>query len=319
MLEMPSPKVVVMGAWGVTWGYGVGTAQGNLEELRGHARWAERAGFDGLWISQIFGVDPIVALAALGPAFPGFRELGTSVVPLTGRHPMSLAPAALTAQAATEGRFTLGIGPSHKMVAEGFFGESYARPFTRTKEFVEALTGLFQTGAASVDGEEIFSSGWLTIDAPPVPILLAALGPRMLELAGTSTAGTSLGSCGPHTISSHIKPRLDAAAARVGRPKPRIMALVSVCATDRVEERRAQLTKGSELYAALPSYRAMLDIEGVASPADLHLLGDERSIVEGLERYVEAGVTDIRLGIATDDVVERARTRTFIEELLASV
>lgn len=307
-----------MGALGVTWGCGVGTSQGNLSELREHAAWAERAGFDGLWVSQIFGLDPIVALAAIGSDFPGFSELGTSVVPLTGRHPMSLAPSALTAQAATSGRFTLGIGPSHKMVAEGFFGESYARPFTRTKEFVESLNGLFETGSTSVDGEELFSSGWLNIDAPPVPILLAALGPKMLELAGTSTAGTSLGSCGPKTIATHIKPRIDAAAASAGRPTPRIMALVSIGITTAPDARREHSRKQSELYAALPSYRAMLDIEGVASPADLYLFGDEATVLAGLERYVEAGITDFRLGVAVDNEDEIAATRSFIEVLLAT-
>lgn len=307
-----------MGAMGVTWGYGVGTAQGNLSELRDHALWAEGAGFDSLWVSQIFGLDPIVALAAIAADVPGFSELGTSVVPLTGRHPMSLAPAALTAQAATEGRFTLGIGPSHKMVAEGFFGESFARPFTRTKEFVESLVSLFETGTTSVDGKELFSSGWLTIDAPPVPILLAALGPKMLELAGTSTAGTSLGSCGPKTISGHIKPRIDAAAASVGRPQPRIMALVSVGVTEQPELRREEGRKAGELYAALPSYRAVLDIEGVASPADLNLLGTESAITEGLESYVAAGVTDFRIGIVpgTDDEVQA--TRGFMKQLICA-
>ena len=308
--------VGVMTALGVSWGYGVGTSQGNLDELRDQARWAEGAGFDSLWVSQIFGLDPIVALAAIGSEFPAFTELGTSVVPLTGRHPMSLAPAALTAQAATGGRFTLGIGPSHKMVAEGFFGESFARPFTRTKEFVESLNALFETGSTSVDGEELFSSGWLTIDAPPVPILLAALGPKMLELAGTSTAGTTLGSCGPKTIATHIKPRIDRAAASAGRPAPRIMALVSVGITDQPDQRREEGRKRSELYAALPSYRAMLDIEGVASPADLNLFGDKHTITEGLERYVAAGITDVRIGVAADDTHEVAATRAFLEELL---
>jgi len=175
---------------------------------------------------------------------------------------------------------------------------------------------LFETGSTSVDGEELFSSGWVTIDAPPVPILLAALGPKMLELAGTSTAGTSLGSCGPLTIATHIKPRLDAAAASVDRPPPRIMALVSICVTDQPEQRREESRKQSELYAALPSYRAMLDIEGVASPADLTLFGDERLVAAGLERYVEAGITDFRIGVAADVGEERAATRRFVEDLL---
>ncbi len=304
-----------MGTLGVRWGYGAGTGVRNLDALRDDARWAEAAGFDGLWVSQVFGVDPIVALAAIADDVPDISELGTSVVPLTGRHPMSLAPAALTAQAATRGRFTLGIGPSHQVVAEGLFGESYARPFTRTSEFVAALNGLFQEGSATVQGEEISSSGWLTIEAPPVPILLAALGPRMLELAGSATAGTSLGSCGPTTIRNHIRPRIVDAAERAGRGAPRIMALVEVSVTDRPEERRAASREAAGGYDALPAYRAMLDREGVASGADLAVFGTADQVAEGLAAYVDAGATDLRVLISGDDD-ERTATREFFEELL---
>ncbi|MCP3937390.1 MAG: TIGR03564 family F420-dependent LLM class oxidoreductase [Actinomycetia bacterium] len=305
-----------MGNLGVGWGYGVGTGVGSLDTLREHAGWAQSAGFESFWVSQIFGLDPIVAIAAIASEFPELAEFGTSVVPLTGRHPMSLGPAALTAQAATVGRFTLGVGPSHKMVAEGLFGESFARPFTRTREFVESLVSLFETGATSVDGEELFSSGWLTIDAPPVPILLAALGRRMLEFAGSMTAGTSLGSCGPKTIATHIRPRIVAAAEAAGRPAPRIVALVTVGVTDEVDKRRAAGREQSRMYSELPSYRAMLDIEGVASPADLTLLGSEDEIAEGLNHYVEAGVTDFRIGITGDNEHETAATRACLELLL---
>ncbi len=313
---------VTSGALGCRWGYGAGTAVGDLDSLREQATWAESAGFDSFWVSQIFGVDPIVAISAIAAAHPGFAEFGTSVVPLTGRHPMSLAPSALTAQAATDGRFTLGIGPSHKMVAEGFFGESFARPFTRTKEFVEALVGLFENGSTMVDGEELFASGWLTIDAPPVPILLAALGPKMLELAGSMTAGTSLGSCGPKTIASHIKPKIDAAAEAADRGQPRIMALVVIGVTNEPDARRQESRESSKMYAELPSYRAMLDIEQVESPADLMLAGSEDEITEGLARYVEAGVTDFRIGIsnagpADTSPDEQQATREYLERLLA--
>lgn len=305
-----------MGSMGVRWGFGVGTGVGDLAVLRDEARWAEGVGFDSFWVSQIFALDPIVALAAVATEVPGLTELGTSVVPLTGRHPMSLAPAALTAQAACDGRFTLGIGPSHKMVAQGLFGESFDRPFTRTKEFVEALVSLFETGSTTVDGEELFASGWHTIEAEPVPILLAALGPRMLQLAGTQTAGTSVGQCGPKTIADHIRPRIEAAAEAADRPAPRIVALVGVGVTDVPDQRREEGRAQSKLYAELPSYRAMLDIEGVDSPADLTLLGDEATIVDGLQRYVDAGVTDFRIGIYADNDDETAATRALLETIL---
>lgn len=290
-------------------GYGVGTGVASIEVLREEVLWAESAGFESLWLSQVFGVDPIVALAAVGSAVPGIAELGTSVVPLTGRHPLALGAQARTAQAALAGRFTLGIGASHRMVAEGFFGESYDRPYSRTVEFLDALLPLLAGGVADVDGDQLFAKGWLTIDADPCPVLLAALGPKMLELAGRTTAGTSLGSCGPLTIARHVVPVITAAAERALRPAPRILALVSVCVTDDPEGVRAEGRRATELYDSFPSYRRMLDHEGVESGADLTLAGTIDDIVEGLAAYAEAGATDLRIAIVARNEDERAATR----------
>lgn len=297
-------------------GYGVGTAVGSLGALRSEAAWAAQAGFDGLWVSQIFGVDPIVALSVIGSEHPELAELGTSVVPIYGRHPLALAAQAATAQAALEGRFTLGIGPSHEVVVEGLLGGSYARPFTYTREFLEALIPLLAGGTASVDGEEITAHGRLAIDGPDTDILLAALGPKMLDLAGRTCAGTSLGSCGPKTIRTHIVPRITEAARAAGRPEPRIMALVSIAVTDEPQvalDAARAMTKG---YAELPAYRAMLDIEGVESPADLLIAGSFDDVLEGLQAYIDAGATDLRMGISTATPEIEASTRQAVPDLL---
>src|SRR5580658_2460013 len=193
----------------------------SVEQVRREARWAASVGFESFWVSQALGVDPIVAIAAVAREVPQLAELGTSVVPLTGRHPLAVGASARTAQSASGGRFTLGVGPSHQMVVEGFFGESYDRPFTRTVEFLEALLPLLRGEPADVTGGQISAHGWLTIEADPCPVLLAALGPRMLELAGRLTAGTTVGQCGPATIASHIAPAINQAAADAGRPAPR--------------------------------------------------------------------------------------------------
>ena len=150
-------------------GYGAGTGITSVAEVREHAAWAAASGFESFWLSQVFGVDPIVALAAVGAEFPGLTELGTSVIPLAGRHPLALAAQARTAQSALDGRFTLGIGTSHQMVVEGFFGESYERPFSRASEFLAALTPLLNGQPADVEGDHVFAKGWLTIDAEPCP------------------------------------------------------------------------------------------------------------------------------------------------------
>lgn len=297
-------------------GYGAGTAVGSIGALRREASWAVQAGFDGLWLSQIFGVDPIVALSVIGGEQPDLVELGTSVVPIYGRHPLALAAQAATAQAALEGRFTLGIGPSHQVVVEALLGGSYARPFTYTREFLEALQPLLAGGAARVDGEEVTAHGQLAIEAPDTPVLLAALGPKMLDLAGRTCAGTSLGSCGPKTIRTHIAPRITEAAHAAGRPAPRIMALVSIAVTDEPQTAVDAAREETRGYSGLPAYRAMLDIEGVESPADLLVAGSVDDVVEGLQAYIEAGATDLRIGISSATPGIEASTREAVPELL---
>lgn len=301
---------------GVPVGYGAGTGMTSVDQVRAEARWAAGAGFDSFWVSQILGVDPIVALAAVGSDVPGLAELGTSVVPLSGRHPLALAAQARTAQDALGGRFTLGVGPSHAMVSEGFYGESYARPFTRTGEFLEALVPLLRGDPVDVTGELVEAHGWLTIDAAPVPLLLAALAPRMLDLAGRVAEGTTVGSCGPGVIAGHIAPVINAAADGAGRSAPRIQAMVSVAVTDDPGAVRAEAAAEDALYAALPAYRRVLDLEGVDSGADLVLAGSVERIVEGLGAYVDAGVTELRLGIGTRDERVRNATRDALAGLL---
>jgi 5,10-methylenetetrahydromethanopterin reductase len=299
-------------------GYGAGTGLSDVSEVRDEAIWAEAAGFESFWVSQVFGVDPIVALAAVGAAVPDLAELGTSVVPLTGRHPLALAAQARTAQSAVGGRFTLGVGASHQIVTEGFFGEPYGRAFSRTSEFLAALLPLLNGRPADVDGDHIFAKGWLDIEAEPVPVLLAALGPRMLDLAGQITDGTSVGSCGPRTIAAHIVPTITAAAERAGRPRPRVLALVGVCVTNDPSSLRIHGRQQSAMYDTFPSYRSALDREGVDSGADLILAGTPDDILEGLAEYADAGTTDLRIVISARTDEERLATREFLAASLDS-
>ena len=316
----PAPRWIEAYSWPMNasprFGYGTGTSMTSVEQVRQEALWAAGVGFQSFWVSQIFGIDPIVALAALGDAASSFGELGTSVVPLAGRHPLALGASARTAQSALSGRFTLGIGPSHAVVTEGFFGEPYSQAFSRTATFVIALEKLLKGEPVDVVGEQLFAKGWLNIEASPVPILLAALGPKMLELAGRLTAGTTLGSCGPKTIATHIAPRINEAAADAGKPAPRIVALVEVAVTNDPESIRAEARAAGGIYADLPSYRRVLDIEGVESGADLILAGGWTEIEDGLQQYADAGVTDFRVVICSEDPSVRHRTQGALAEHL---
>jgi F420-dependent oxidoreductase-like protein len=286
-------------------GWAGGTGLTDVDAVRAEAEWAAAAGFDGFWVSQVSGVDPVVALAAVGAGVPGLAELGTSVVPLYGRHPLALAAMALTAQSALGGRFTLGLGASHRPFVEGVLGEPWDRPFTRTTGYLDALVPLLE------------GRGSLTIRAEPVPVLLAALGPRMLALAGRVTAGTTVGQTGPRTLADHVVPTITAAARDAGRPAPRVMALVNVCVTDDPDGARARAARVLAGYGRLPSYRAMLDREGAAGPEDLVLAGPPDTVRAGLERYVAAGATDLRIGAAPGTDADVARTRSVLPSLVA--
>jgi F420-dependent oxidoreductase-like protein len=295
-------------------GWNGGGAHTSLDAIRAEARRAAAEGFASYWLSQAMGPDSLVALAVVGAETPKI-ELGTSIVPLYGRHVLVLAAQALTANAAAGGRLVLGIGPSHQPVVEGLYGESYARPFTRTREALAALRALLSGEAVDLAGEEVRARGRLALEAPPVPVLVAALGPRMLELAGREAAGTILWMVGARTVRAHIAPRIREAAQAAGRPEPRIVAGVPVCVTDDVAAARAFAAQKLRVYGALPAYRAMLEREGVGGPEDLLVAGSAAKVRDQLAEYAAAGATDLRAGALCAGEAETERTRALLGEL----
>lgn len=294
---------------GVRWGLAGGVAIASVAEARAVARFADTAGFDSLWISHAAAVDPIVALACSAEAAGRLGEVGTSVVPLYGRHPIGLAQLARTAQSALGGRFTLGVGAASRQAVRSSMGMAWDRPLAYTREFLAALGPLLAGEPVDLDGSELTAHAQLTITAPDTPVLLAALGPRMLELAGRQVQGTTVGQCGPRTIATHIAPTVRAAAHAAGRPEPRIMALVRVCVTDDHAAAYALARQTAERYRQVPSYAAVQDREGLADPAELHLIGSWERVLDGLGDYAAAGVTDFRLEIAAPDERSRQATR----------
>ncbi len=303
--------------FGVRWGLAGGVALATIDEVREIARWGDDAGFDGLWISHAAAVDPIVALAAVAPEFTSMAEVGTSVVPLFGRHPFGLAQQVMTAQSALTGRFTLGIGPSHRPSVEGTLGLSWDHPYAYTEEFLDGLQPLLAGQPANVEGTQVTTRAQVAIDAPDTPVLLAALGPRMLRLAGRRTHGTTVGQCGPKTIAGHIVPTISAAADAAGRPAPRVMALVRLCVTDDVDGAYALAQQIGAGYGVLPSYAAMLAKEGLSDAADLHLIGSWERVLDGLAEYAAAGVTDLRIEIVAHDDRSRQATQDAFADYLS--
>jgi F420-dependent oxidoreductase-like protein len=293
---------------GVRWGFAGGVALSSVSQVSASAQDAVAAGFESFWISQSNAVDPVVALAAVADEVQALAEVGTSVVPLYGRHPLGVGQMVRTAQSALDGRLTLGIGPSHRAPVTETLGMAWDRPLSYTREFLDGLVPLLAGEQVNAEGEQLVTRAELNVDAPGTPILLAALGPRMLALAGARTAGTTVGQCGPTTIRTHIAPLISDAAAKAGRPSPRIMALIRLCVTDNPGPAYALAKEIGAFYAALPSYAAVLAKEGLTEPADLHLIGSWEHVLDGLGRYAEAGVTDFRLEIVAPGGAEYSNT-----------
>ncbi len=264
-------------------------------------------GFASAWASQVFGYDACTLLAVVGEKVQGV-ELGTAVVPVQSRLPQVMAQQALTVQAVSGGRFTLGIGLSHRPVVEGLWGLSFERPVRYLREYLEALLPMLRGQVVDHEGEVVTARtlGPLEIPgAPPPSVVVAALGPETLRLAGSLADGTVTWMTGTKTVASHIVPTITQAAA--GRRPPRVVVSLPVVVTSDAERARKRIDDALAIYPTLPSYRAMLDREGASSPSDVSLVGDDAGVLHGLERLADAGATEFVASVIGDSE-ERQRT-----------
>lgn len=284
-----------------------------IDEAVTAARAAADDGFSSFWVPQIFGLDALSVLTVVGREVTGIT-LGTAVVPTYPRHPAVLAQQAATVQVASGGRLWLGIGLSHRIVIEQMFGCSFDRPVRHMREYLDVLLALRDTGAADVSGETVSAHLALSGRRPaPYPVLLAALGPQMLRLAGRRADGTVTWMTGPRTLAGHTVPTIRAAAADAGRPAPRVVAALPVCVTDDPDDARQRAARVFAVYGQLPSYQAMLEREGADGPADVAIVGDEATVRAGIARVADAGVTDFA---AVEFTPGDTRTRDLLRSLL---
>lgn len=272
---------------------GIGIGGGTVDELVAQTERAAAAGFESGWVANIFGLDAITAIAVAGRAVPGIH-LGTAVVPTFPRHPHALAQQAMTAWDATSGRFTLGIGLSHQIVIETMFGLDYGKPAVHMREYLSVLLALLRDGNVSFQGERYRVQAPLERSGPEggPTVVIAAMAPVMLRLAGEVADGTSLWMTGARTVADHVAPRITKAAADAGRPAPAIIASLPVAVTNDPDGARQQAATTFAVYGGLPSYRAMLDREGAAGPEDVAIVGDEATVEAGIRAMKEAGVTE---------------------------
>ncbi len=280
----------------------------NLAELRDE-------GFRRVWMAQLpYDADLPIALGVALREVDGI-ELGSAVIPIQVQHPMQLAQRALTLSLISGGRFSLGIGMSHRMVTEGMWGISYDKPVRQMREYLDGLQPLLEGRPADTSGEFWTARGSLQIPGTPAPdVYIAALGPQMLRLAGRRTAGTLTWMTGPKTLAEHIVPTLRGAAVEAGRPESavRVGASLPVSVTDDVSRARVQAAEEFAIYGSLPSYRAMLDREGYAGPEDAAIIGDEQTVSQRLDELSAAGVDEFTAVVFDASEEVRARTRALL-------
>ncbi len=266
---------------------------------------AESDGFGSYWLAQTGGVDSLTVLTAHGDTGSAM-EVGTAVIPTWPTHPQVLAGQALTAHAAVGERLILGIGLAHEPSVTGYWKLTWERPVRQMMDYLDILLPLMAGEQINHDGHFWSYQGAIPRFGESTPkVMIAALGEQMLRLAGSRTDGTILWCVGPKTIEQHIAPKLNDAADKAGRDKPSIVCSLPVWVTNDAQPARDFIAQILAIYAELPSYRAMLDIEGLHGLGDLSLVGSAEEVADGIGRIAESGATDftaVPMGGTPDEI-----------------
>jgi F420-dependent oxidoreductase-like protein len=281
---------------------------------------AERDGLAAIWYPQIFQLDSLTAMVVAAKETKSI-EMGTSVVPVYTHHPHMLAQQALTVQDAAKGRLILGIGLSHQPVVEGMWGMSYEKPARYMREYLSVLLPLLNGKPVSFAGEVFRVNAGVQMAEPrPVPVVIAALAPLMLRMAGEQVDGTVTWMTGVKTIGSHIVPRITEAAKAAGRPAPRIVCALPTAVTDDSGGARQRASQYFQMYGQLVNYRRVLDKEGAEGPADVAVVGNEQEVEQQVRAFAAAGATDfVAAPFPGDDRNSLQRTRELLRGIAGKV
>jgi F420-dependent oxidoreductase-like protein len=285
---------------------------------------AEQDGFDACWSLHFLqaAFDSLTLIALAGQKTTRI-QLGTAVIPVYAFHPLALTGHALTTQVACGGRLTLGLGASHQPSVENMMGLSYDRPARHMREFLAVVQSLMREAQVDFSGEVFKVKANLRVPgATPFLVMIAALAPAMLKLAGEVTDGTITWMAGPKALETHIIPRLQEAAKAAGRGPLRVCAALPIAVTDDVAEARSRAGQQFYNYSQMANYRQLLDIEGVAGPGDIAIVGNEAEVKQQLRHLAGIGVTDfagIIFPVGADPAASKTRTWELLKRLVGRV
>ncbi|MFV8245768.1 LLM class F420-dependent oxidoreductase [Mycolicibacterium peregrinum] len=311
----------------------IGAERGDMArkvaKLVSDIQWAESASLDSAWMPQVPNDFDLLSMVALMASNTSRIELGTAVVPLQAQHPIALARQALSVHAISGGRLVLGVGPSHHWIVRDMLGLPYDKPAAYTRDYLQVLNAA-TSGPGDVDVENdsftVHNPTVLGADTP-MPVLVSALGPVMLQIAGEHADGTSLWMADEKAIGEHIAPKINKAAAEAGKPAPRIVAgiPVTLCANSEIEEAKDRANRVLAEAETSPNYQRLLDRGEARNVGDLLAAGDEESILKRFKQFADAGVTDLSvrllpIGETRDELIaSKYRTREVIAELAKAV
>ncbi|WP_163721780.1 LLM class F420-dependent oxidoreductase [Mycolicibacterium psychrotolerans] len=291
-------------------------ADNAVDDIVDQARRAHQLGTRHVWVAQQFDHDAISLSGLIGAAVPGLG-VGTSVVPFNPRHPLTVASQAQTAQAAAHGNFSLGLGLGAHEPERIAYGTAWPNTIARLREYLTILRSIFHSGGVDFHGEEFTAApAWPATLAggTPVPVYVAAMGPKALAATGELADGALPYLAGPRTIAEFIEPTIARAAADAGRTRPRIIAFVPAQVTSDGDAARDAANEQLAFYATIPSYQKVIAREGVENLAELAAIGDEETVLRSLRRYLDAGATDVVLS-----PLNRDRPDETLWELAASL
>ena len=290
----------------------------SIEPVLDSARQCDADGFAHWWLPQAGYLDALTVFAAAAPLAPRI-EMGAAVIPTWLYPPHTLAAKAHTTTSLIGARLTLGVGLSHQAVVEKRLRMAWHRPIRHAIDYLEVLNSMLDEGRVDYDGEIFAANGRYAVFSENRPtVLLGALGPQMLAVAGRLASGTVTWLTGPKTIRDHIRPTISDAAERAGQTEPRIVASLIVTVTDDEDGVRARHATNLSGYGSLPSYRSMLEREGAETPADVCLVGNEDSVLQQLENLASAGATDFAAVEVGTNPEEKQRTRALLKKAAAS-
>ncbi|WP_179474841.1 LLM class F420-dependent oxidoreductase [Mycolicibacterium vinylchloridicum] len=311
----------------------IGAERGDMarkvKKLIADIEWADSAGLATAWMPQVPDDFDLLTMVALMASHSTRIELGTAVVPLQAQHPIALARQALSVHAISSGRLALGVGPSHHWIIRDMLGLPYDKPAAYTRDYLEVFNAAISgPGPVDVENDNFTVHNPTALGAESkMPVLVAALGPVMLQIAGEHADGTTLWMADEKAIGEHIAPKINKAAAEAGRPSPRIVAgiPVTLCANSKIEAAKDRANRILAEAETSPNYQKLLDRGDAKTVGDLCAAGDEESILKRFKQFADAGVTDLSvrllpIGETRDELVaSKYRTREVISQLAAEV